>query len=34
LLPAPINAALIEATDGSYMLVWNRDGQKQDAPAA
>ena len=34
LLPAPINAALIEIGDGGYMLVWNRDGQKQDAVAA
>lgn len=33
MLPAPINAALIEA-EGGYMLVWNRDGQKQDALAA
>lgn len=34
LLPAPINAALIEIGDGGYMLVWNRDGQKQEAVAA
>ena len=29
-LPAPINCALMAQDDGDHILVWSRDGRKQD----